>query len=231
MGIYYSKSNLYREIANFKTFLGLEKNEYGIDLIDLCIKSGTIIKFLPFKTQGLRGMCIIGDEEQEDVILLNENRNKYEQNFDCGHETIHLALHRNEGFETFNCFEKVKDTQNHFLEWQANEGAAELFIPYKIFLPIVKEKIGFSTDHSVIESAKTEMAQIFHVPDAVIKYRLENLKYEIFQYLNGVKLDYIEILSLHQQKQRGIKVDSLNTVSDIDFTKRLYTWHNKLSYK
>ncbi len=108
MGIYYSKSNLYREIANFKTFLGLEKNEYGIDLIDLCIKSGTIIKFLPFKTQGLRGMCIIGDEEQEDVILLNENRNKYEQNFDCGHETIHLALHRNEGFETFNCFEKEK---------------------------------------------------------------------------------------------------------------------------
>ncbi len=75
------------------------------------------------------------------------------------------------------------------------------------------------------------MAQIFHVPDAVIKYRLENLKYEIFQYLNGVKLDDIEILSLHQQKQRGIKVDSLNTVSDIDFTKRLYAWHNKLSYK
>ena len=46
---------------------------------------------------------------------------------------IHLALHRRLEQKTFNCFDKVQANQNPFTEWQANEGAAEFFVPYKIF--------------------------------------------------------------------------------------------------
>lgn len=224
MSLYYSKEGLYREVGLIKEFLGLYRNEYGFDLINYCTDNGTIIESVPFKTHGLRGMAIIGDEFQEDIILLNKKRSKSEQNFDCGHEVIHLCLHREIGQRSFNCFDNVQKTQNTFIEWQANEGSAELFVPYKIFIPLVKQKIGNSTDHHVIENAKTEMASIFNVPEAVIRYRLENLKYEIFQYLNGIPLDRLEILSLNQQRQRNIDILSINDISDNDFTKHYQMW-------
>lgn len=228
MGIYYSKQNLYREISQFKEFLGLKKNSYGFDLVELCLDHGITIEFLPFKTKGLRGMVVFGKNEHEDAILLNSNRSKREQNFDCGHETIHLGFHRKAGLQTLNCFDKIKDTQNPFLEWHANEGAAELFIPYKVLLPLIKERIRDSSDYSVIESAKLDMANIFEMPEAVIKYRIENLKYEIHQYLNGVSLDNIEILSLTQQERRNIKINSLNTISDNDFNAKCQMWHDNM---
>ena len=228
MSLYYSKEGLYREVGRIKEFLELYRNEYGFDLINYCTDNGTIIEYLPFKTHGLRGMAVIGDEFQEDIILLNKKRSKIEQNFDCGHEFIHLCLHREIGQRSFNCFENIQETQNSFIEWHANEGSAELFVPYKIFIPLVKEKIGNSTDYHVIESAKTEMASIFNVPETVIRYRMENLKYEIFQYLNGVPLDKIEILSLRQQRQRNINILSINDISDNDFENNYQKWRSCL---
>lgn len=229
MGLYYSKEGLYNQIEKIKEFLGFYRSKYGFDLVDFCVNTGTTIETVPFKTQGLRGMAIIGNNEQEDIILLNSNRNTQEQNFDCGHEIIHLYLHRDIGFRSFNCFETVQKSQNPYIEWQANEGAAELFVPYKVFLPLIKEKIGNSTDYNVIENAKNEMADMFKVPNAVIKYRLENLKYEIHQYLNGVPIKKLNILSLKQQKNYGINIDSLNTISDNDFMTKCNTWHNSLN--
>lgn len=225
MGLYYSKEGLYKEVWQIKEFLGIYRNSYGFNLINYCISQGTIIESVPFKTHGLRGMAVMGDEENEDIILLNDKRSKCEQNFDCGHEVIHLCLHRQVGQKIFNCFENVQKTQNPFVEWHANEGAAELFVPYKIFIPLVKEKIGNSTDYDVIEHAKNEMASIFNVPEAVIRYRLENLKYEIHQYLNGIPLEQLEILSLSQQKQRNINILSLNDISDNDFTRHYQDWY------
>lgn len=226
MGLYYSKEGLYNEIGNIKEFLGLYRHAYGFDLVNYCTMHGIIIETVPFKTQGLRGMAVVGNGLQEDIILLNSSRSKCEQNFDCGHEMIHLCLHRNLGQRTFNCFDTVRKTQNHFVEWHANEGAAELFVPYEVFLPLVKEKIGNSTDYSVIENAKTDMANIFKVPNAVITFRLENLKYEINQFLNGTPLDKIEILSHKQQEKRNIKVLSLNDISDNDFMEKYRYWTN-----
>lgn len=228
MNFYYSKEGLYREVGRIKELLGLYRNEYGFDLINYCTDNGTIIEYLPFKTHGLRGMAVIGDEFQKDIILLNKKRSKIEQNFDCGHEFIHLCLHREIGQRSFNCFENIQETQNSFIEWNANEGSAELFVPYKIFIPLVKEKIGNSTDYYVIENAKTEMASIFNVPEIVIRYRMENLKYEIFQYLNGVPLDKIEILSLRQQRQRNINILSINDISDNDFENHFQKWRSCL---
>lgn len=224
MNLYYSKKGLYNEIGKIKEFLGFYRTSYNIDLIGYCISAGMHVESIPFKTPGLRGMAVVGNPKQEDIILLNSHRNKIEQNFDCGHEVIHLCLHRNIGKNSFNCFEPTKSSQNPYLEWHANEGSAEFFVPYEVLLPLLKEKVGNSQDYHIIEKAKYELAQIFNVPEAVITYRIENLKYEIKQYLDGTPLEQIEILSHRQQKLRGISVDSLNVISDKAFNEEYSAW-------
>lgn len=224
MKLYYSKEGLYREIHQIKEFIGIPYDAYDFNIIKYCMNTGVLIESIPFSTHGLRGMAVIGSGDQEDIILLNSNYSKCEQNFYCGHEIIHLCLHRDVGKRSFNCFENVGAAQNPYLEWHANEGAAELFVPYKTLLPLIKQKIGLSRDYRVIESVKKELADIFNVPEIVIKYRLENLKYEIYQFLNGASLENIKILSLKQQKERGIFVDSLNTISDIDLCEKIKRW-------
>ncbi len=224
MKLYYSKEGLYREIHQIKEFIGIPHDAYDFNIIKYCMNTGVLIESIPFSTHGLRGMAVIGSGDQEDIILLNSSYSKCEQNFYCGHEIIHLCLHRDIGKRSFNCFENVGAAQNPYLEWHANEGAAELFVPYKTLLPLIKQKIGLSRDYRVIESAKKELADIFNVPEIVIKYRLENLKYEIYQFLNGASLENIKILSLKQQKERGIFVDSLNTISDIDLCEKIKRW-------
>ena len=224
MNLYYSKKGLYNEVAKIKEELGMWRNAYNFNIIDYCINDGTHVEIVPFKTPGLRGMAAIGNKEQGDIILLNSHRNKTEQNFDCAHEVVHLYLHRYIGQNTFNCFDTVRHTQNPYLEWHANEGAAEMFVPYKIFLPLVKEKIGNSTDYHIIEKARYELASIFNVPETVIRLRLENLKYEIQQYMNGVPLEEVEILSLKKQQLKGLKIDSINTLADNDFNEQFSAW-------
>ena len=230
MSLYYSKEGLYKEISRLKKFLGINESYYGFDLIEILQHNNFLLKSIPFQTKGLRGMAIIGHEDLEDVILLNSNRNHVEQNFDCGHEMIHLALHRKIEQKTFNCFDKLQVNQNPFIEWQANEGSAEFFVPYKIFLPMIAECYPLLDNYSNIDFFKREMAEIFNVPEAVIKYRIENLKYETTQYLSGIPLDEIEILSAKKQEERNIYTISLNQISDDDFARRMNKyWDIKIS--
>ena len=221
MGIYYTKESLYKEVANIKKYLGFEELDFNIDLINYCKSNGILVETLPYKTKGLRGMAILGDDNNKDIILLNKNRTRCEQNYDCAHETIHLCIHRKVGLKTFNCFNKVAPNQNPFLEWHANEGAAEFFVPYKTLLPLIRSNKDYLTDYRSIDSFKLSLSEKYSVPEAVINYRLENLKYEIYQYLQGTSIDDIEILSLKQQQQRNINIKSLNNISDEDFSKNL----------
>jgi hypothetical protein len=46
----------------------------------------------------------------------------------------------------------------------------------------------------------------------VITLRFESLKYEIYQYLNGVPLDRLDILSRKQLWKRGIQIRSFNDI-------------------
>lgn len=217
MSVYYGKKSLYNEVASIKRHLGYNETEYGMSLIDLCKDIGVIIDEIPFKTKGLRGMAILGDSSNEDIILLNQNRNLFEKNYDCGHEIIHLCLHRKVGLQAFNCFDNVGTNQNPFYEWHANEGSAEFLVPYKVLLPLIKENSKFINSYYEIESFKNYLADIFRVPTAVIKYRFENLKYEIHQYLSGISVDDLDILSMQQQSKRNINIRSINDVADYYF--------------
>lgn len=214
MGSYYTKERLYREAHKLKETLGYRVDEIGFDIECRCNEVGIKTEHVPFHTKGLRGMAIPGSNRACDIILLSSSRTCIEQNFDCGHEVIHLGLHRGLNRKTFNCLEKVYANQDTFIEWQANEGAVEMFIPYKVLLPIVRERYQYFASSDDIKCFKKETAALFKVSGVVMEYRFESLKYEIYQYINGVPLNDIAIKSVSQQRKEKINVSSLNDLEN-----------------
>ncbi|WP_373263213.1 ImmA/IrrE family metallo-endopeptidase [Hungatella hathewayi] len=212
MEVFYSKKELYKEVAVIKKWLKLKSINPQLDLVELVANNYCELEKLPFKTEGLRGISIIGNENSSDIIMLNNKRTLFEQNYDCGHEIMHLLLHRNLDQKTFNCFDHCKANQNPFLEWQANEGAAEFFLPYRYLLHIIDKCRNYLTSYSELCRFKQALSKSLCIPEAVVTFRLENLKYEIYQYLSGTDIDDIEILSARKQEELGISVQSLNQI-------------------
>lgn len=212
-------------VSDLRHYWGLEDNSYNIDVIKLCKNHGIQVGFAPFATTGLRGMASIGNELTSDVIILNAYRNKIEQNVDCAHESIHITYHRNENSKSFNCFDTALPSQDKYLEWQANEGGAELLVPYKTLLPIIKKYYYCLNNYLDIYMLKEELIHRYNVTNAVIKYRLESLKFEIEQYVNGVPIQDLRILSYSSQLKQNIKVKSLNELAMDDLLKDFETKH------
>lgn len=206
----YTKAGLYYEINTLRNRLGIKQNEYGFDIINYCMKNDILVEAVPFATKGLRGMACVGNEYEKDVILLNSKRDSIEQNFDCCHEVVHLGIHRYLGKKTFNCIDRVYAKQDEYLEWQANEGAAELFMPYYLIVQYVGSRYRELETSKDISKLKTQISSIFNVTKTVVEIRLESLKYEIKQYAFGVPLNDIEVLSASQQRERNINVKSIN---------------------
>lgn len=207
-----NKKRLYEIIEDIRTnFLKVATNDYPLNLIEMCKEDDAVfVEYVPFKTRSLRGMAVVDHTAGgTDIILLNSNRPAIEHNLVCAHELIHLLLHRHLGASSFNCYDTIQSSQNSYIEWQANEGGAELLAPYKDILPIIKDNFPFTNYHQ-IRSLRNQLAARFNVTTTVIEMRLESLKYEIEQYLSGVDINDLEIISLTKQKERGIRVTSLN---------------------
>lgn len=220
---YYTKSTLYKKINNLRERLfDNSTDEHPLNTVMLCEemhKNGFIgFERVQFENLSLRGMaCVSEDDSEKDVILINGNLSPIEQNFYCTHELIHICLHRDLPNKQFNCYEKVKENQDSFLEWQANEGAAEMLIPYKSFLPKIKQTCSCykgCDKADIMCYIVSEFAQQFNVSERVIEIRLESLKFEIDQYFSGTPLDDIIILSKNKQKESNISPKSLFMLLD-----------------
>lgn len=156
-------------------------------------------------------------ETKDDIncIIVNSNLSYEEQNFHGLHEFIHLICREKYRGQTFNCFDKVKPNQNPYIEWVANEGAAELALPYKDVLPFIKDTLPTLEKEMFPVSKMSRMLAKSHlVSPAVVQNRLDNLKYELFQYLNGIPLNEVQILSRKSQAIYGIQVDSLEQIEN-----------------
>ena len=164
-----------------------------------------------FKNPGLCGIAFAG--EKVDTILLNKHRTPIEQNFDCGHELLHLSKHRNK--QAHYCLTYAQGQQNSFLEWEANEGAAQLLIPYQDFIPRFLTYFNHP-DTSSSYSIQDKLAAHYGVTTQVINIRINSLSYEIDQYCNGVPLQEIQLLSRSQLKKRGITPTHYSALCDFD---------------
>lgn len=229
MSHYYTKKELYHQIGLIrKHVFKCSESEYPFPLAKWITEiNGVAFKTLPFKTKALRAMAYIAEDfSQNHVVLVNNSLSEYEQNFYCGHELIHLCCHKNERSKVFKCYDSIMPNQDPFLEWQANEGAAEFMVPYKILLQKIKDRIDAIDSFSDIHFFKLELANEFLVTEKVMELRLENLKYEIAQYINGVELENIVLMSRKEQKKRKISVLSLNDIENQMFENELRKWKN-----
>lgn len=160
---------------------------------------------IPFETTAICGILHKG--ENRTSIALNKNRNKQMQNFDCMHELIHYFLHTGTDFNCL-CNEDKKHSinQNQSHEWQANEGAAQALVPYQSFIPsyvILARQRGqlLHWDDVVIN----ELSHEYDVTPVVIRYRIESLRYEIAQYMQGIPISKLKILSASEIKKKNLE--------------------------
>ena len=189
-----SKAKLYEIVTEKAAGLGFNiyAKNYKIDAIALAMQVclNPEIKILEFSSIKVCGLLYKG--EFATTIGLNARRSAGGKNFDCMHELIHYWLHDQ---CTFYCLD---DMDNH-MEWQANEGAAQFLMPYQSFIPnychlhdILYAKFA---PQKAYEMQIAALAGGYMVGEMAVKFRMESLKNEISQYINGVPVDKIRIAS------------------------------------
>lgn len=174
-----TKRELYRFIDRLRIQLGVKPLSQPIDTIAFCRSQKNIeLVYHPFSTSGFCAAALLG--EKGDTIVLNARHSVEELNFDCGHELIHLTKHRGLGLSSFHCFDTLKPKQDPFIEWEANEGAAELTVPYRSFLPLLSDAYPQLRTWQDMDFLRYRLARRYQVTETVIAYRMESLKYEFF---------------------------------------------------
>lgn len=206
----YTKSLLYKEIEKIRQYIDIRDTDYPLNMVAIAESGGLSVDTHDFKTRGLKGILAIDGNEGH--IILDAKESRFEQNFFCGHESIHFLLHRDVGQTSFQCYDQVKPKQNRFLEWHANEGAAELLVPYHLFIPRLLQMYNPVLGCGDYEVAVDTLSSEYGVSDMVIRNRIENLKYEIYQVAKGTPISDILILSKTQQERQGITIPSCRDI-------------------
>lgn len=173
------------------------------------------VRYAPFQTPRLKGLVSLAQEPgQCHCIIINSNISKEEQRFHGIHEYMHTYFHSRSSEGIILCKDSPEIRQNSFIEWQANEGAAELIMPYKEFIPefsrcldlclnpsIATEKeLFFGIHYDIVDY----FANKFGVSNAVVENRISGLACEIDQYRSGLPVEKIQLLSYRNRIARGL---------------------------
>lgn len=187
---------------------------YPFDIFAVCnLFSKLQISTIPFLTPGLRGLAVPADAPGSvSCILLNSTLSYPEQNFQGFHELIHIYESKSCPGITFRCYDKIKPDQDSYTEWVANEGAAELLMPYTVFIPYFIELFDVYVNDSLTwnytygnADIYDVMANQFGVTNVIIRNRVSTLSYEIDRYLNGETINEIIPISHNKQLKLGIQ--------------------------
>ena len=86
----YTKLLLYNEIESFRRYIGVNPQDYPIDTRKIAEAGGLTVDTCDFITKGLRGALVV--DENKGYIILDSKESNQEQNFFCGHESIHYPM-------------------------------------------------------------------------------------------------------------------------------------------
>lgn len=187
-----SKAKLYEIVTEKAAELGFNSSaqNYKIDAQKLAMEvcHNPEIRIIEFNDIKICGLLYKG--EYATTIGLNARRSAGGKNFDCMHELIHYWLHDQ---NAFYCL----DGQAGHMEWQANEGAAQFLMPYQSFIPnycYLHDKLyGKFAPLKAYEMQVAALAGNYMVGEMAVKFRMESLKGEIAQYIDGVSVDKIKV--------------------------------------
>ena len=128
-------------------------------------------------------------------MVINTAKPETSRRFNCAHELMHFYLHP--AGQPYVC-EPFRN-RAHPYEYQANEGAAELLVPYRLFIPEI-----YTLGMTLAGGPLTEkLARRYGVSETVIRYRIHGLSFEISQYINGKTLRELRILSRDRYIREG----------------------------
>lgn len=204
-----TKRQLYITIARIRRYFGISADSYPIDLMELVKSIGCVkIGYVPFRTRGLRGMLSVSRVPKEPhIILLNAGRARLENEFTCGHELMHLLLHARKPESGFQCFDSLDVHRDPYAEWQANEGAAELKLPYiQVIGGFIDMCLFSAPDGRRSRSIQEDLARRFEVSEVVMGNRLLSLSHEIMQSVESAiswREEPVEVISHHRQAELG----------------------------
>lgn len=232
-----NKEQLYYSINEIRNHLIANGFTYPLNIFDICSKYDNLaISSIPFKTKGLRGMAVLAKARNDiNCILVNSNISASEQNFHGMHELMHITFEGDQSGQIFQCYEKTMPFQDPYKEWIANEGAAELLVPYADFIPFFcnvyadfRNENGMCKYKYGDKDILTVLSSRYGVSDMVIKNRVSSLSYEIDQFSRGIPLQNMSFLSYTQQKRCGIVttnyVDLIESIM-IQFLLRPLEWN------
>ncbi len=127
-------------------------------------------------------------------IILDTRLTAAGRRFTLAHEIVHFELHRGEQGDS--AFHNSGD------EYQADEGAAELLMPYRDFIPraaAIRRK--FLKNQT---GALLSLASYYRLDCEYVRRRLVSLNHELGLYRKGVPLSEIEPLSYRRRQALGL---------------------------
>lgn len=211
-----TKADLYNDIDNFRIALGIE-NDVLCSPVNFVEGLGYEILYLNFKTPGLRGMATILPGFEPGTIILNGKRSTRENGFVVLHEMTHCIRHVKQHVSSIQCYDNPRKSQNPYYEWEANEAAAELLMPYRIFIPdVVRLCTIYGAENPTV---LYDLLQKYQATQRAIIFRVKNLKYEIAHYCSTGQLSSDSLLSRKAQESRGIHMDKYSLSDLISITK------------
>lgn len=164
--------------------------------------------FHKFNDTKIGGFLVKNKIPEKSYITVNTSKEPISTIFDLTHEMIHFLLHPEDRKHYISS--SLCDIDN--FEWQANEGAAELLVPYKQFIPNFVKAIKHCNSRIEYIELLNRLSDKYKVSTAVLEYRISGLKYEINQYENGTSIDKIHFLSRRAQEEQGIFINSYNDI-------------------
>lgn len=181
------KKELYDGLSVILESLGIDSDWYPLRAADIAgLIPDICLEYLPYKSPHIGAVMLKGPVTG---IAVNSGRHVSDQNFDIAHELIHYWLHPDTASFSFDAPASSRDRQK---EWQANEGAAQLLVPYRDFIPrFILKAAEVEENYEPVENIYNGLANYYGVNPVVIDYRIRNLDNEILQYHSGTDIDKI----------------------------------------
>lgn len=212
-----TKADLYRDIDAFREAHDIAETDLIAEPVNLVKSLGYQIYYQRFKTSGLRGLAAMPPGTEPGVIILDEKGSAAEQGFVVLHEMTHCIRHIKRHASVIKCYNDPHKSQNSYYEWEANEAAAELLMPYRIFIPDVVR--AYQTYSSSDWRLRYSLRSKYRATDCAIRFRMNDLKYEIAHYCSTGQLSSDIILSRTAQKNKGIHMDRYSISDLVNITK------------
>ena len=177
-----ARAALYRRIDGIRSAWNAGSRHFDAFCIARSL-AGVKLREARFSTPAFRGLLVTSPDKARAIIVLNSLRSEEEQMFDLTHELVHYALHP-----------PTTDSglYDPGFEWEADEGAAELLLPYRDFLSFYKNiRSLYIADE---DRAVRALAKEFSVTPGMVKTRLLSLSPEIAQLEAGTPIENIHPL-------------------------------------